>query len=557
MSTNNNRLGKEVQPAWRDEEARSASIKKLSAEKLRRMIAESQRVEDITAMSLCERGVQSIEDLDGLSALRRLDLSKNKLRRLRCLSSLPSLGMLNVSENDFEGSDAVEDLKYLTELRTLNVGDNPALGSISPHVIESLRHLQALIAHGCGITSTEFLRNCGLLNTLILSKNKLSEFPALNPGTFANVVKLSLGHNEFIRVPQLQCCPNLEELRLNGNKITHIPPEFAHNKKIKTLDISNNAIHSWSSIEILVRLPNLTNLSAKNNPLPPPPPERDDFVLREDIASGAISDEKELLYRRHVLGLFQVRVGKEQKLKVRLVVLDTRRVKEKWSHYSEVEGGAEARQRQGGPDAPNRSAGSKPSAKAATEGPQKASAGQDKALNRKRDRPSADAQGRLDRDANAGSEVNSVSKKSKNNDNKSSNATARAAVDASTSRPDARVPEASGGGGILGGDPRPDAGEEAQRSGKKRKLEKQSLLGNSDNHSIGAAEPGNPTSVVPAPKKAAVIDESKLYVVREKKPENSTTKAAPAEKSTKGANVSVDDLLFKPATSFQPQGGWD
>ena len=137
MSTNNNRLGKEVRPEWLDEDSKTCQIKKFSTAKLQRLMSPSFDTDTLTALSLSERGVATIEDTAGLSSLKRLDLSKNKLKRLANMSNLSSLGMLNVSSNELSGGESIEDLRYLTELRTLNIGENPGLGRIKKHTIRS------------------------------------------------------------------------------------------------------------------------------------------------------------------------------------------------------------------------------------------------------------------------------------------------------------------------------------------------------------------------------------------------------------------------------------
>jgi hypothetical protein len=333
MSTNNNRLGKEVQADWKDEESKTCQIKKFSADKLARLTT-SGSVGNVTALSLSGRGIGSIDETSGLAALRRLDLSKNKLKRLAHMANLSSLGMLNISCNEFSGGDSLEELRYLPELRTLNIGENPSLGRIKKHTLRALPNLQAFIAHECGLSSTDFLRKASPLTTIILSKNQLDSFPSLeSDNSFYNLVKLNIGHNKFTTFPDLSFCPSLEELKINNNMIGNIPSSLLENKKLKTLSVASNQISSWASLELLTGLPNLTNLSAKGNPLPEPPAETSGFILREDLSAEKLSfTDTELKYRRHLLGLFQIQVGKELKLKVRLIVLDMHRVKAKWSH---------------------------------------------------------------------------------------------------------------------------------------------------------------------------------------------------------------------------------
>lgn len=74
------------------------------------------------------------------------------------------------------------------------------------------------------------------------------------------------------------------------------------------------------------------NFTLVGNPLPSPPHTYDDTPLREDYSEGRIDDADTKRYRHHILSLFQIQVGAEEKTKVRLIVLDSKRVKMKWSH---------------------------------------------------------------------------------------------------------------------------------------------------------------------------------------------------------------------------------
>ena len=139
MSTNNNRLGKEVHPEWKDEESKSSRVKKLSTAKLEKLWGPATSADKITALALSSRGICSIEDTNGLSSLKRLDLSKNNIKRLSNMSNLTTLGMLNVSCNKLTGGESIEELRYLTELRTLNIGENAGIGRIKKHTYKRER----------------------------------------------------------------------------------------------------------------------------------------------------------------------------------------------------------------------------------------------------------------------------------------------------------------------------------------------------------------------------------------------------------------------------------
>ena len=281
-----------------------------------------------------------IMDMDLFSSkLRRLDLSKNKLTRLACFSGLKGLSMLNVSENDLQGDSSLDELRYLVELRTLNISGNPKITGLRSHVVKSLGKLQALIATSCGMSKLGFLQYCQELNTLILSKNEIETWQPSVVGQLPNLQKISLGFNKLNTIPDFRSCEALTEIRLNGNRINAIDNRFLEYAagRIKTLDLSSNQLNEWSEVEKLTQLTNLTNLGIKGNPLPLPPVSASTLseTLKEDLAleKGRLEgeDEAKKLTRQYVLVQFQREVGKERKVKEQLIVLDQRRVKIKWT----------------------------------------------------------------------------------------------------------------------------------------------------------------------------------------------------------------------------------
>jgi Leucine-rich repeat (LRR) protein len=141
MSTNNNQYGKEVKPIWKSAAQESSKITKLSGAKLKSMV--SNDISACTALTLSNRGITKLEDLEGFSdVLHRVDLSSNAITRLQGFSHTPGISMLNVSKNELSGDKALEDLRYLTELRTLNISENPSIKYIRSHVAKPLQKLQ-------------------------------------------------------------------------------------------------------------------------------------------------------------------------------------------------------------------------------------------------------------------------------------------------------------------------------------------------------------------------------------------------------------------------------
>jgi Leucine rich repeat len=169
------------------------------------------------------------------------------------------------------------------------------------------------------------------LNTLILSKNSISDFSVAEVGSFLHLTKLSIGKNMLKSLPDLSASVNLTELRINNNLLTTIGDSILNNKKLKTLDISNNLLTSWEEIKKLVGLPLLTNLGVKGNNFPAPPESTDDLEVREDKAAETIDDVTERRFRRFILSMFLKTVGAANKSFEQLIVLDMKRVKMKLS----------------------------------------------------------------------------------------------------------------------------------------------------------------------------------------------------------------------------------
>lgn len=335
MSTNNNKynnIGKEVKPIYINDTDTQLEYKllKLSSNKLQRLIKNDLR--ECNAVTLSNRSIEKLVDLELFINVNRLDLSHNHISRLNDMEKMPKLSYLNLCDNHLS-SDGLEELRYVTELRTLNIGNNPTLGNLHAHVLKPLIKLQGLIMNNCNISSLSCLRHISQLNTLILSHNSIQGFDLKKYDIkLSSLIKLSLGNNKLNSFPNLFGFESLQELRLNHNNITSIPNVLSLNcKNLKILDLSHNEIKSWDDVKLLAECENLVNLSLLGNPLPIP---SDDILLqtiKEDISLHLIVDNSERLYRHQVLLIFQKLVGQMNKQFIQLIVLDNKRVKAKWT----------------------------------------------------------------------------------------------------------------------------------------------------------------------------------------------------------------------------------
>lgn len=206
-----------------------------------------------------------------------------------------------------------------------------SLNTFLPELTHVFISNSALIAQECGFEKISFLKFIPNLNTLILSKNSISDFSVTEVGCFLHLTKLSIGKNMLKTLPDLSASVNLTELRINNNLLTTIGESILNNKKLKTLDISNNLLTNWDDIRKLVGLHLLTNLGVKGNNFPAPPESTDDLEVREDKAAETIDDITERRFRRFVLSVFLKTVGAANKSFEQLIVLDMKRVKMKLS----------------------------------------------------------------------------------------------------------------------------------------------------------------------------------------------------------------------------------
>ncbi|XP_043237541.1 chondroadherin-like protein [Amphibalanus amphitrite] len=196
----------------------------------------------------------SVDQLQGLPALKELNLDGNQLRQLgSILTVLPALTKLNLSHNQ---------LSSLAELTP-----NRHQGRVFSH---SLRELFAV---GNRITSVGQL-NLPKLVKLNLSNNQLVELSAANFAGLPSLEVLALSGNRLQRIGQLlEALPALVSADLSDNSLTSVTPlspreQLPHESKprllhLQTLLLNNNRLQQLDVS--LHRLPALCVLDVRNN----------------------------------------------------------------------------------------------------------------------------------------------------------------------------------------------------------------------------------------------------------------------------------------------------
>ncbi|BDA46752.1 Tubulin-specific chaperone E [Coccomyxa sp. Obi] len=175
------------------------------------------------------------------------------------------------------GEDQIRDHQAHLELATQATLDSERVSSIGPPGVlhGTAPNLQELSLAANLLASwdevSRLAEELPLLDSLDLSWNRMA-FPAVpsdNPQyVFAALRRLVLNHccigwEQVTRIEKV--LPALDELRLSGNGISHLPTSIEGFTNLRTLDLSNNAIREWAVVRPLCRLPSLRSLSLNDN----------------------------------------------------------------------------------------------------------------------------------------------------------------------------------------------------------------------------------------------------------------------------------------------------
>jgi Leucine-rich repeat (LRR) protein len=187
----------------------------LSNNQLKRLPNKLQGWENLDSLNLRQNQLNKLPDMLGkLSQLRRLDLSKNRLK------SVP---------------DSIGDCTYLRQLYL----QRNILQEL-PDSIGKLKWLALLDCAGNKLTALpESLKDCTQLQELNGSKNLLSSL-SKSLEQLERMRTLQLDENQLTSITA--CPPNLVNLYLNKNKLSHFPKCLLNLSKLKTLHIAKNQI---------------------------------------------------------------------------------------------------------------------------------------------------------------------------------------------------------------------------------------------------------------------------------------------------------------------------
>lgn len=203
-------------------------------------------IEQLGALERLDLSYNSIEDitpLGNLPHLHTLDLAYNRVESLAPLSPLGELQELKVQGNHLT---SLTGLERLTNLRSLNVSDNP-IENLEP--LRGLSNLEHLSARGVGIDDVSPLVGLTALRSLDLSNNRIESVDPLR--NLVELRTLRLDANRISDLTALVDLRRLENLSAVQNDIRYIEP-LADLPGLITADLSLNDIEflgGWLELE--------------------------------------------------------------------------------------------------------------------------------------------------------------------------------------------------------------------------------------------------------------------------------------------------------------------
>ncbi|CAD6191409.1 unnamed protein product [Caenorhabditis auriculariae] len=180
-------------------------------------------LKNLVELNFYENQITEIANLEPLVSLKRLDLSFNRIREIKGLSTLKNLTHLYLVHNKIP---VIENLDSLTALELLELGDNR-------------------------IKKIENLSNLKNLRELYLGKNKIREIEGLSD--LVNLRVFSLPGNRIVKIENIDNLTELEELYISEQGLTNLAG-LSNSKKLKILDVAKNEITTTEGIENLTAL---------------------------------------------------------------------------------------------------------------------------------------------------------------------------------------------------------------------------------------------------------------------------------------------------------------
>lgn len=235
------------------EELKYATILKLS------LFIKNGDIANCRELILRNKNIETCEELYPMKNLNKIDFSQNKIKDLSMIEMNLNLQQIQFQNNLIE---SVEFMKNLTLLKDLNLSYNKI------KVIDQLTHLTSLRTLILAYNEIENIPNLGNLSnleTLILKNNKIEIFTKPSK-SMPKLKKISLSFNKIRQFCFGSHFINVQELRLNSNKMTQIEKDIVFMASLQRLYIQNNYIVKPDIFSYMNELKHMKQICMQDNP---------------------------------------------------------------------------------------------------------------------------------------------------------------------------------------------------------------------------------------------------------------------------------------------------
>ncbi len=171
---------------------------------------------NLEKVNLYNCGVQSLEGVEALAALKKLWVNDNHITNITPIIHLTGLTDFHCVGNDIEDYAPVGELIHL---ENLEIGNASGV-EVDITFVANLTDLKTLYARDCGISEISVLSSFTQLEKLNLGKNRISDISPLK--NMQNLTEVCLDHNSITDVSPLEDKHKLTRLNLENNQISNI-----------------------------------------------------------------------------------------------------------------------------------------------------------------------------------------------------------------------------------------------------------------------------------------------------------------------------------------------
>ena len=191
--------------------------------------------ENLETVSLSRRGVEKLDGVEKLTALKTLWVSDNDITDISPIKNLTNLESFSCESNPVSDYSP---LRGLTGLKDLSIGYWRS-SYTNIEAVSGLTNLTSLYAPMCGVSDISALENLTALEFVNLSRNRIKDISALEK--LEKLTFLNLQDNQISDITPLGGLTALTRLDLNENKISDITP-LGGLTALTSLDLSENKI---------------------------------------------------------------------------------------------------------------------------------------------------------------------------------------------------------------------------------------------------------------------------------------------------------------------------